>query len=37
MTYQHESFPVQAISFLTTALLLLAAPIVTAMFLAQTF
>ena len=37
MTYQHEAFSTQAISFLVNSLLLLAAPIVTAIFLAQTF
>ena len=37
MTYQHEPFTAQALSFLANTLLLLAAPVVTAIFLAQTF
>lgn len=36
MTYDHEPLPAQTLSFLANALLLAAAPIVTAMFLAQT-
>ena len=37
MTYHHEPLPAQALSFLANTLLLLAAPVVTAIFLAQTF
>ena len=37
MTYDHEPFPAQALTFLANALLLMAAPLVTAIFLAQTF
>ena len=37
MTYQRETIPAMTLSFLANTLLLLAAPIVTAIFLAQTF
>jgi hypothetical protein len=37
MSYQLETLPTVAISFAVNTLLLLAAPIVTAIFLAQTF
>ena len=37
MTYQREPIPALTLSFLANALLLLAAPLVTAIFLAQTF
>ena len=35
MTYDHQPLPAMTLSFLANAMLLLAAPIVTAMFLAQ--
>jgi hypothetical protein len=37
MTYQRENIPALTMSFMANALLLLAAPLVTAIFLAQTF
>jgi hypothetical protein len=37
MSYQLETLPAVALSFAVNALLLLAAPMVTAIFLAQTF
>ena len=37
MTYQREPLPALTLSFIANALLLLAAPLVTAIFLAQTF
>jgi hypothetical protein len=36
MTYDHEPFAAAAMTFLANALLLMAAPLVTAIFLAQT-
>jgi hypothetical protein len=37
MTYQRETIPAMTLSFVVNTLLLLAAPVVTAIFLAQTF